>query len=277
MSSSQVVDGAVCDCHVHVYDRRWSLAPTATFVPPAASAQSYKVVQDELGLSRVIVVQPTGYAFDNGCTLDAMAQLGAGARGVVVVPPDIADAELHRLHQLGVRGVRFMMLSGGVLSWQDLQPIADRIAKFGWNINLQLNGHDLHQHVNQLLTLPCRLVIDHLGKFLGPVHQDSPGLLALERLLDQGRCWIKLSAPYETSKDGPPRYADVLPLAKHLAQRFPERGLWASNWPHPNVNPTPSNRALLQWARDIFGPASQRILVDNPAQLYGFDQTVGEA
>ena len=275
MSSSHVVTGAICDCHVHIYDSRWSLAPTATFVPPPASASAYKAVQEELGLRRVIVVQPTGYGFDNACTLDAMVQLGSGARGVVVISPDISDDELNRLHRAGVRGVRFMMLSGGVLSWQALAPIAARIAPLGWNINLQLNGHDLPAHLDQLLGLPCRLVIDHLGKFLSPVKTDSPGLHALERLLDHGSCWIKLSAPYETSRSGPPLYEDIIPLATHLAQRFPERGLWASNWPHPNVQPTPRDSALLDWATDIFGAASQRILVDNPAQLYGFQPGSG--
>ncbi|MFY9511938.1 MAG: amidohydrolase family protein [Rubrivivax sp.] len=267
---SAAVDGPVCDCHLHVYDGRWPLAPTATFVPPQAPAAAYRSVQQALGLQRAIVVQPTGYGFDNGCTLDAIAQLGPGARGVAVVPASVGEAEIEHLHQAGVRGVRFMMLSGGVLPWAALEPLAARIAPWGWHIDLQLDGHDLPQHLPQLLALPCRLVIDHLGKFLRPVLPDSPGLLALEQLLDAGRCWIKLSAPYESSRRGPPDYDDVAPLAARLAQRFPERGLWASNWPHPNVQPRPAEQALLDWALQAIGAARQRVLVDNPAELYGF-------
>lgn len=264
--------GPVCDCHVHVYDDRWPLAATATFRPPPAPASDYRRVQQALGLSRVIVVQPTGYGFDNGCTLDAVAQLGTGARGVVVIPVDTSEAELERLHEAGARGVRFMMLSGGVLGWDDLAPLAARIAPLGWHINLQLDGHDLALHEACLRALPCRLVIDHLGKFLRPVTADSPGLAALHRLLDAGRCWIKLSAPYETSRAGPPAYTDIAPLATRLARRHPERGLWASNWPHPNVMPRPSDAALLDWARDCIGNAAQRVLVDNAAELYGFER-----
>ena len=265
------LEGA-CDCHVHVYEDHWPLAPSATFKPPHAPASAYREVQRALGLARVIVVQPTGYAFDNRCTLDAIAQLGSGARGIVVLPPDVADAELERLHAAGVRGVRFMMLPGGVLPWSSLEALAERIAPLGWNVNLQLDGRDLPLHEAVLSRLPCRLVIDHIGKFLGPVHIDDDGFGALCRLLDGGRCWVKLSAPYESSRSGPPGYHDVAPLVRALSGRYPERGLWASNWPHPNVKPGPDNAALLGWALGCIGSDAtrRRALVDNPAALYGF-------
>ena len=263
---------AACDCHLHVYDAAYPLAPTATFKPPLAPASAYRIVQRALGLTRAVVVQPTGYGFDNRCTLEAIAQLGSGSRGVAVVRPDVSDDELERLDRAGIRGVRFMMLAGGVLPWSDLEAIAQRIAASGWHINLQLDGHELPLHEAVLSRLPCRLVIDHLGKFLGPVRPDSAGLLALRRLLDAGRCWIKLSAPYESSLDGPPHYADLVTLARELAASYPQRCLWASNWPHPNVTPTPDNAALLAWVmRQVGSEATRRgILVDNPAELYGF-------
>lgn len=266
--------GEACDCHLHIFEPRFPLAPTATFLPPEAPAAGYAAVQRALGLARCVVVQPTGYGFDNRCTLQAMAQLGLGARGVVVIDPDGPDATpdaLQRLHAAGVRGVRFMMLAGGVLPWSALEPVAARIAPLGWHIDLQLDGHDLPQHVERLLALPCTLVIDHIGKFLSPVTLASPGFIALAQLLDAGRCWIKLSAPYESSRAGPPDYGDIAPLVQALAERWPERGLWASNWPHPNIKPTPSSAHLLRWALQQYGSRSrvQRILVDNPAQLYG--------
>ncbi|MDM0068077.1 amidohydrolase family protein [Variovorax sp. J31P207] len=261
-----------CDCHVHVYDHGYPLAPTATFKPPHAPADAYRAVQRSLGLSRVVVVQPTGYGFDNRCTLAALAQLGPGARGIAVLPPAVPDDDLAQLHAAGIRGVRYMMGAGGLLPWDSLQTMAARIAPLDWNINLQLDGRTLPQHEATLARLPARLVIDHIGKFLGPVDGDSECFAALLRLLDAGRCWIKLSAPYESSRSGPPDYADIAPLARTLASRYPERCLWASNWPHPNVAPAPTEASLLAWSLQWTpeDAARRRMLVDNPAALYGF-------
>ncbi|MDM0111004.1 amidohydrolase family protein [Variovorax sp. J22R133] len=262
-----------CDCHVHIFDDAYPLAPTATFKPPHAPVADYREVQRQLQFTRVVIVQPTGYAFDNRCTLGAVEQLGPGARAIVVVPADTPDVELARMHAAGARGVRFMMLPGGVLPWSSLESIAARIAPLGWNINLQLDGRELPQHEATLRKLPCPLVIDHIGKFLGPTTPQDDGFLALRRLLDAGNCWIKLSAPYESSRTGSPAFEDVALLARTLASSYPDRCLWASNWPHPNVKPQPDNKPLLDWmlACTDHNEATQRkILVDNPARLYGF-------
>ena len=261
-----------CDCHMHIYDDRYPLAATATFTPPNALVSAYRDVQRELGLTRVVVIQPTGYGFDNRCTLEGMAALGANARGICVVPHDVAAEELQRLHGLGIRGVRFMMLPGGVLPWSSLAPTAARIAPMGWHIGLQLDGQDLPQHEAMLMQLPGRIVVDHVGKFLEPVAVDSAAFASLCRILERGNFWIKLSAPYETSKRGAPGYEDVAVLARELAKRFPERCLWASNWPHPNATPEPSSRAMFEWARACVGNDAhwKKILVDNPAEVYGF-------
>ena len=257
---------------MHVYEDRFPLAPTATFRPPDAPASEYRIVQRDLGLSRVIVVQPTGYGFDNRCTLEAVAQFGTNARGVAVVHPDVTDAELERLTGAGIRGVRFHMLGGGVLPWEALEGLAARVLPFGWHVQLQLDGRDLSQHETRLRNLPGTLVIDHNGKFLEPVKLEHPGFRVLLRLLDSGKCWVKLSAPYETSKIGGPHYEDVGMLARELAKANPERCVWASNWPHPNQNPAPSTAAmldlLLEWTDDV--STRTKILVDNPAELYGF-------
>lgn len=262
----------ICDCHIHVFERDRPLAPTATFTPPHAPVSDYRQVQREAGLARVVVVQPTGYAFDNACTLDAMRDLGPSARGVAVIAHDLGEPELAALHEAGMRGVRFMMLPGGVLPWDSLRPTAERIAALGWTINLQLDGHRLPDHLDLLESLPCRLVIDHLGKFLSAVNATSAGFVALRRLLDGGNTWVKLSAPYESSKSGPPTYEDVTWIPELLAREYPERCLWASNWPHPNVNPRPLAIDPLDWflARVSDTRARRAILVDNPAELYGF-------
>jgi D-galactarolactone isomerase len=151
--------------------------------------------------------------------------------------------------------------------------LAARVHAFGWHVQLQLDGRKLADREATIRALPGRFVIDHVGKFLEPVGVDHPGFLALLRFLDTGRCWVKLSAPYETSKVGPPTYADVAVLAKALVSHAPERMLWASNWPHPSERAHPPDDALLldlllDWAPDA--ATRRRILVDNPAPLYGF-------
>lgn len=263
-----------CDCHVHAYDDAYPLAPTATFKPPHAPMADYAKVQATLGFTRVVVVQPTGYGFDNRCTLAAVASMPGRARAVAMVPPSVTPAALQDLHAAGVRGVRTMMLSAGLLDWNDLAPLALKIAPWGWHLNVQFDGCEFVERLPRLLNLGAPLVVDHTGKFLvPPAHTNDLAFQALCRLLDAGRTWVKLSAPYETSRMGAPHYEDVSLLTRYLATHYPERCLWASNWPHPNQNPMPSSVALLnllpQWVSrkaDI-----QRILVDNPAQVYGFE------
>lgn len=273
MTGPQLVAPAnTCDCHMHIYEDRFPLAPNATFKPPHSPLSAYRAVQDELGLTRVVVVQPSGYGFDNDCTMEAVAAVGANARAVVVVPPEVEDSELERLTGAGARGLRYFMLPGGILPWDKLEIMAARVAAFGWHVQLQFDGRELPEREAMLRRLPCRIVIDHNGKFLEPVAVDDPAFASLLRLLERGNVWVKLAAPYETSKVGPPRYDDVGALAKALVQANPQRCVWASNWPHPNRNPLPSNAGLLdlllEWAPDV--ATRQRILVDNPAQLYGF-------
>jgi len=261
-----------CDSHMHVYEDAYPLAATATFKPPHAPASAYRTVQRELNLARTVVIQPTGYGFDNRCTLGAVAALGPEARAIVVVPPEVGPTELESLHALGARGVRYMMLPGGVLPWSGLESAAAAIAPLGWHIDLQLDGRELPLHEASLARLPCRLVIDHVARFMGAVEPDSEPLRALCRLLDSGRCWIKISAPYESSRSGPPGDDDIAWIARLVARRYPERCLWASNWPHPNQNPAPSNAAMLDWGLGFCADsaAQKQALVDNPAELYGF-------
>src|SRR5471030_1590809 len=122
-----------CDTHMHIYEARYAFAPTAIIKPPPAPLSAYREIQKQLGLERVIVVQPSGYGFDNACTLEAVAALGSGARCVVVPKPDVTEAELKKFHAAGARSVRFFMLGSGVLPWEALEPMAARIAPLGWH------------------------------------------------------------------------------------------------------------------------------------------------
>ncbi len=262
-----------CDTHMHFYDTKKPGAP-GTFLPGDFSAADYMALQKKLGLERVIVVQPNAYADDNSMNFEAMRRFGKNARGVAVVKPTVADAELERLTREGARAVRIMTLSGGMLGFNVMDAVVARVHPFGWHANIQLDGRDLPKYEAQIRKLPGKFVIDHTGKFLEPVAAESKEFRSLLNLLDTGRCWVKLSAPYETSKTGAPEYEDVSKLVRALVKHAPQRMLWALNWPHPgNRKPAPPDdvalcELLLDWAPSE--KDRQRMLVDNPAELYGF-------
>lgn len=271
-AAARVMPAGACDCHMHVFEPRFG--GQGDTPAPLATAAMYRDVQAELGLQRVVVVQANRYGTDNRGMLEAMATFGDSARGVVVIDPDTDDAELQRLHALGVRGVRFHMFSGGHLQWAQLDDMAARVRPFGWHLQLQFDGWTLPTHAARLRALPVDIVIDHLGKFISqpPPGVDDPAFRGLLGLLEAGRCWVKLSAPYESSRLGAPGYDDVAPLARALAASFAERCVWGSNWPHPGRMPPPSHDALLDLLFDWAGDqnTARRILVDNPQRLYDF-------
>jgi D-galactarolactone isomerase len=265
--------GNKCDTHIHFYDDRYKPLP-GTPSPPAASVPDYRRVMQWLGIERVVVVQPNAYGDDNSCTMDAVRELGANARAVVVVKPGVSDDEMARLTAAGARGIRFMSLLGGTLSWPDMDEMGRRAHEHGWHALVQLDGRTFPEHEAQIRRLPGRFVIDHIGKFLEPVEPDHPGVKSLLGLLDTGRCWLKLAAPYEWSKRGGPDYSDVAKLAKILIRHAPDRMIWASNWPHAQAHlfGYPDDAALLDllldWAPDT--ATIEKILARNAVELYGF-------
>ncbi|HEX3708454.1 MAG TPA: amidohydrolase family protein [Pseudolabrys sp.] len=261
------------DTHIHFYDHRFPVAKTAVVKPADALVPEYMKVRKLLGIERTVVVQASAYGTDNSCLLAKMDEIGPSARAVVIVDASVTDAELDRLTKLGARGVRFFMLPGAPLQWDQLEAVAARVAPFGWHVIFQMDGRDLAEREAMLRRFPAKVIIDHTGKFLEPVGVDHPGFRTLMRLVDTGNFWVKLAGPYETSKLGPPYYNDVGVLAKTLAKAAPERMVWASNWPYAGAKTRPDNDAqmidfLLDWIPDE--AARHKALVDNPAELYGF-------
>ena len=267
------VPKGACDTHMHFYDEKLPRA-AGTFLPGNFTVRDYREqVQKPLGLERVIVVQANAYADDNTVALNALRELGDAAKGVAVVKPGVKDAELERLTRAGMCAIRIMTLHGGMLGFDVMDGLMARVHPFGWHANLQLDGRELPKYEAQIKRLPGRFVIDHTGKFLEPVAPDHAAFKSLQRLVDTGRCWVKLSAPYETSKTGAPKYEDVGRLAKALVKQAPERMLWASNWPHPSARQNlPQDQDLLDLLADWAPDAStqKKILADNPKELYGF-------
>jgi D-galactarolactone isomerase len=262
-----------CDTHIHVYDSRYPSSPRATLFPPDASGDDYRAVQRTIGTDRVVLVQPSTYGLDNTCQIDAARSFGESARLVVVVDEHTPTDELERLTSLGARGARFHMLPGGAVDWASLRPVADRIAPLGWHIQLQMDGNRLGDHLDTLLGLPVPLVVDHVGRFMPPPPAESEAVDTLVRLLDTGRCWVKLSAPYESTDEDDPDHPRVSAIARRLVRHAPERMLWATNWPHPGRSdpPTPADLMALLDAWVPSDTLRRAVLVDNPATLYGFE------
>ena len=265
--------GAV-DTAIHVYRASVPAAPGGPPVPGDFSESAYQSVQRQLGITRVVVVQPNAYQDDNRVTVDAVKTLGPGAKGVGVVKPGVAEAEIERLSKAGIVGQRIFQMQWGAVGFDRMHEVMARVHPFGWFASIQLDGRELPQWEETIKRLPGRFVIDHIGKFLEPVPPEHEAFRALLRLVDTGRCWVRLAAAYETSKTGAPAYEDVSRLARALVKHAPERMVWASNWPHPSA---PKDRVpddadlldlLLDWAPEE--STRRKILVENPAALYGF-------
>lgn len=262
-----------CDTHMHFYSKKYPALP-GTLNPPDASVADYAQVMARLGLERAIVVQPNAYGDDNRATMAGVAALGDKARGVVVVKPGVSDAELERLTKAGARGIRFMNLFGGTLTWEHMDEMAARVQPFGWNAIVQLDGRTLPKHAEQLKRLPINYAIDHCGRFMEPVAVDSEAFKTLLSLVDTGRCWVKIAGMNEFSKEGGEAYEDIGRLMRVLIKAAPERVMWGSNWPHAlgekigYPDDAHGLDRLLDWAPDE--KHRQMILADNPAELYGF-------
>jgi predicted TIM-barrel fold metal-dependent hydrolase len=263
-----------CDAHIHIYDSRFTPSRPAARFTRNATVADYRHLQNRLGTSRTVVVQPAAYGFDNSVTVDAIGQLGiANARGVGVIPPAIPDADLRELDRVGIRGVRFTLHdpSTAVTTADMIEPTAARIAGLGWHVQLHLRGDQLVEMADVIARLPCTIVIDHLGRV--PVDGDQSEVLDMvKRLIDSGRAWVKLSGAYLETRIGAPTYADVQPIARALILYAPDRCVWGSDWPHPTEQKKPDDAALLdlltEWSTN--DETRHRILVDNPETLYGF-------
>jgi D-galactarolactone isomerase len=268
-----------CDCHQHIYD-------AVRFPPPAGSAnpmqsnaraEEYQLLKRRLRTTRSIVVTPAAYVTDNRATLDAIARFGQTALGVAVVRPDVTDAELRALARGGIRGIRFSLaqsqsLVNPVTTIDMIEPLSKRVAALGWHVQINLGADGIAAAEALWNRLPSPIVFDHIGHIPGRAGVSHPAYTVMRRLIDKGQAWVKLSVTYDNTADGPPTYADVVRLGQAFVMAAPERLVWGSNWPHPTETQKPDDAVLFdlmaRWAPDEL--TRQRILVENPARLYGF-------
>ena len=260
------------DCHIHIYDARFQSSDPAL---PNATVQDYRLLQKRIGVTRVVIVTPRNYGTDNSVTLDAIGQLGiANARGVAVLRPTVTDAELKNLDNGGIRGIRFTVANPktAVVSIDMIEPLAQRIAAFGWHVQLNMPADKIVENADMLRRLLTQIVFDHMGQFPLPAGLAHPAYEVIRTLVDKSRAWVKISGAYLTSKIGPPTYADTTAIARAYVKAAPERLVWGSDWPHPSPPVKPDDAVLFDllsaWAPEE--ATRNRILVANPQALYGF-------
>lgn len=268
-------DGAV-DAHCHVFGPgdTFPYAPERKYTPCDAPKEKLWALRDHLGFSRNVIVQATCHGADNRALTDALEDAAGRARGVATVKPDIDDASLSDLHDAGVRGVRFNFVRRLVdtLPYQALQQLAPRIAALGWHIVIYFEAADLPDLYDMLCELPTTVVVDHMGRpdvtkpVDGPEFRRFVGLLA-----ENEHVWTKVSCPERLSASGPDAYDDVVPFARHLVESFPDRVLWGTDWPHPNMTShMPDDGRLVDMIPRVApgDDLQHRLLVANPTRLY---------
>ncbi|HVB15941.1 MAG TPA: ROK family protein [Stellaceae bacterium] len=283
------VPAGACDCHVHVFGdaAEFPFAARRGYTPPPADAAELQALLDALDLSRVVIVQPSVYGSDNACTLDGMRRLGGNARGVAVIDAATSNAELDHMHRVGIRGVRVNLATAGesdpTLASRNLAEAAARVAPFGWHVQVYTELSVIAALAQEVPTLGVPIVFDHFGGATASGGVDQPGFDALLALVAAGHAYVKVSAAYRSSTKGP-AYDDMAPLARALIAANPDRILWGTDWPHPHAaapGAAPDDLApfyaiddglalnqLKAWAPRA--AMRRKILVDNPARLYGF-------
>lgn len=260
-----------CDCHAHVYGppARYPARPGAAYTPPTSYLAEYQAMLSRVGLDRAVVVQPTVYA-DNAATADALTASGGRWRGVAKFTAGTRDADFASMDRLGFRGVRVHGI-GDANELAQLPKIAQTIAPFGWHIQLHADASRLADLEPLLVSLPVPVVLDHFARVDPAQGPEGAEMAVVRRLLGSGRSWLKLSGYYLVSHQAFP-YCDLDPIATALIATRPDRLVWGSNWPHPLQDSPPDEADLLallgRWAPDR--DVREKILIRNPAELYGF-------
>lgn len=276
--SRVVLPQGACDTHGHIFGpaERYPWNPARGYTPPDALPAAYEALHHRLGVSRGVLTQPSVYGTDNRCMLDYVSCHLDRMRAVVAIGPGVADAELAAMHEKGARGIRVNLADPGgnpFSSFAELRREAQRLKELGWHIELLIHVHEMDDIAAELRGLAVDFSVGHMGYMPAQLGADHPRYRAFLDLVAEGRCWVKLTAPYRITALARTPYSDVAPLARALVARRTDRILWGSDWPHPIcpvAMPNDGDLAdhLADWIPDQ--ATLRRILVDNPAVLYGF-------
>jgi predicted TIM-barrel fold metal-dependent hydrolase len=265
-----------CDAHCHVFGppERFPYAEGRPYTPSEpAPRERLARLHAHLGLARAVIVQATPHGTDNAAMLDAIAASGGAYRGVALVAPDITDGGLEALHAGGVRAARFNFVKhlGGAPDPAYFDRTVQRVKALGWHVELHFDAQDIGTYADLLKRMPVPYVIDHMGRVKSAGGLDQPALRSLLALLADERCHVKISGAERVSSLGHRPFDDAVPIARAIVAAAPDRVIWGTDWPHPNVpKDMPDDGELVDlFARIVDDPALQgKILVDNPTRLY---------
>ena len=265
--------GAV-DAHCHVFGPadEFPYHPARKYTPCDAGKAQLFALRDHLGLSRNVIVQASCHGPDNRALVDALRAAGDLARGVAFVTRDVTTEALQEMHEAGVRGVRFNFLKRLVDSTprEHYLEIVEKIRPLGWHIVVYFESQELHEIEDFLRALPTTVVIDHMGRPDVTQPLDHPDYLRIKALLEDEKFWVKVSCPERLTAAGPP-YHDVAPFGRDLVESFPDRVLWGTDWPHPNMKSHAPDDGLLVDRIPVIAPTEalqRKLLIDNPMRLY---------
>lgn len=272
------------DCHAHVFGPQscYDYTSNRSYTPPDAPAGAYRHLHQQLGIERGVLVQPSVYGTDNSLQADTLNYLNGlnkghqskQYKGVAVVDADVSEQELDLLSESGHCGVRMNLLFKGGIEWPDVVRLADRLAEHQWHLQFLVDVSEFDDFEHKVRELPVPVVVDHMGHMECRKGIENPGFQSLLQLMQEGHAWVKLSGAYRITAEQLPPYNDVTPFAQALIEANSEQCVWGSDWPHPHFStPMPNDGDLLDllalWAPDE--AIRHKILVANPACLYGFD------
>src|SRR3982075_1438241 len=284
------VPSGACDCHTHIHGdlEIFPFFAGRVYTPELASPEEMTALHKALPIERVVIVTPSVYGTDNSATLFGMKARGANARGVAVIDDKTAESDLDAMNQAGIQGIRLNLATGGVtdpaVGRPRFQGAVDRVKARGWHIQLFTNLAMISAIKDLVATSPVPVVFDHFGGAQAELGVDQPGFADLVELVRSGKAYVKISGAYRASKLAPD-YPDAAPLARALIAANSDRIVWGTDWPHPDSATRPDRKPtelsplyqiddgrlfnqLPVWAPDA--SIRQKILVDNPARLYGF-------
>ena len=270
-----VVPAGAVDAHCHVFGPGdvFPFAPERKYTPCDASREQLFALRDFLGFEKNVVVQATCHGADNSALLDVLEHSDGRARGVVTVKSDITTEELERMHALGVRGVRFNYVKRLVDPKPDdyYRGITEKIKPFGWHVVLYFEPADLREKWDFFTSLGVPVVVDHMGRPDVTKPVANPDFELFQRFMRENDVWCKVSCPDRLTVSGSPAYADVVPFAKAIVEEFPDRVLWGTDWPHPNMKKEmPDDGILVDYVPSIAvtQELQVKLLVTNPNILY---------
>lgn len=266
--------GAI-DTHCHIFGpaAEYPFSPTRPYTPPDAPLPMFRALHEKIGVERAVIVNATLHGLDNRVVTDAIAKSDGKYRGIANISGTMSDADLAALDRAGIRGCRFAFLKrlGGVGDIGAFRRLVDRAAAIGWHVDIYLEAGTIREFTPILKALPTSYVIDHMGTIDAGKGLDDPEFKALLDLQSDEKCWVKITGLERASAAGPP-FKDSVPFAKRLIENSPDRVIWGTDWPHPNVKIMPNDGDLVDLV-PLYAPDAaiqRKLMVTNPERLFRF-------